>query len=179
MVAQAPAILAEAAKSPLGVFALMILALSIIGFFFFREASERTRIGIFVLMFLGVASFGIAAARSAPGSGARSAAGAEPADVAGEWEARVRYPWGARHEETFRFDPSGGELAGTATYLGVPRGIVDGEVRGDRISFALRLENVDGGSYRNEYAGRVRDDEIRFTLSDSRGNPPVRFVARR
>jgi len=69
LVGQAPAILAEAAKSALGVFALMILALSIIGFFFFRQSSERTRVWVFVLMFLGVASFGVAAVRSASPGG--------------------------------------------------------------------------------------------------------------
>ena len=56
----APEIIREAAKSPLGLFALMILVLAILGFFFFREASERTRIAIFALMFTGVVSFGIA-----------------------------------------------------------------------------------------------------------------------
>lgn len=59
----APAIIEKAAKSPLGLFALMIIALSILGFFFFRTSSERTRIGMFVLMFVGVVSFGIATIR--------------------------------------------------------------------------------------------------------------------
>jgi len=56
----APDIIAEAAKSPLGIFALMILAISVLGFFFFRRASERTRSGMFVLLIVGVASFGYA-----------------------------------------------------------------------------------------------------------------------
>jgi hypothetical protein len=56
----APNIIAEAAKSPLGIFALMILAISVLGFFFFRRASERTRAGMFVLLIVGVASFGYA-----------------------------------------------------------------------------------------------------------------------
>jgi hypothetical protein len=50
---QLPAIIAEAAKSPLGIFALMIISLAILGFFFFQEASERTRIAIFVMLFVG------------------------------------------------------------------------------------------------------------------------------
>lgn len=61
-----PEIIGEAAKSPLGLFALMILVLAILGFFFFREASERTRIAIFVLMFTGVVSFGTAIFHAVP-----------------------------------------------------------------------------------------------------------------
>ena len=63
-----PAIIEQAAKSPLGLFALMVIALSILGFFFFRGATERTRIAMFVLLFVGVASFGVAAMRAVPGS---------------------------------------------------------------------------------------------------------------
>lgn len=62
----APEIIREAAKSPLGLFALMILALAILAFFFFREASERTRIAIFVLMVIGVVAFGVAIFRTTP-----------------------------------------------------------------------------------------------------------------
>jgi hypothetical protein len=56
----APEIISAAAKSPLGLFALMILVLAVLGFFFFRQASERTRVTIFVLIFVGVVAFGIA-----------------------------------------------------------------------------------------------------------------------
>lgn len=55
-----PEIIKAAASSPLGLFALMILALAFLAFFFFRKASERTRISIFVLMFCGVIVFGFA-----------------------------------------------------------------------------------------------------------------------
>jgi len=53
LVEQAPKIIEEAAKSPLGLLALMILALSVLAFFFFRKASPRIRVGIFVVVFLG------------------------------------------------------------------------------------------------------------------------------
>lgn len=62
----APKIIEAAAKSPLGIFALMILAMSVLGAMFFRDASEPTRAGIFVLMLVGVAAFGFAAIRSMP-----------------------------------------------------------------------------------------------------------------
>jgi hypothetical protein len=44
---QVPKIIAEASRSPLGIFALMIIFLSLLGFYFFRHASERTRIIVF------------------------------------------------------------------------------------------------------------------------------------
>ncbi|GAK55592.1 hypothetical protein U27_02426 [Candidatus Vecturithrix granuli] len=55
-----PQILEQLVKSPLGIFALMIIVLALIGFFFFQEASEDTRIVVFVLMFFGVFVFGVA-----------------------------------------------------------------------------------------------------------------------
>src|SRR2546427_10362924 len=67
LIESAPNIIQEAAKSPLGLFALMILTLSVLGFFFFRNASERTRTTMFVLMFIGVASFGFATVRTMSG----------------------------------------------------------------------------------------------------------------
>ncbi|MCI0694065.1 hypothetical protein L0337_18910 [candidate division KSB1 bacterium] len=68
LIENAPKIIGEAAKSPLGLFALMILVLAVLGFFFFRQASERARIAMFVLMFVGVASFGAAIFRATPHS---------------------------------------------------------------------------------------------------------------
>ena len=58
VIEQIPNIIAEASRSPLGILALMIIVLSILGYVFFRNASERARIGTFVLMLLGVALFG-------------------------------------------------------------------------------------------------------------------------
>jgi hypothetical protein len=53
-----PEIIKQAATSPLGILALMIIGLAILAFFFFRGASERTRLVIFVMLFFGVAAFG-------------------------------------------------------------------------------------------------------------------------
>jgi hypothetical protein len=60
VVAQLPEILEKAAASRLGILALMIVALSLLGFFFFREASERTRLVTFAMMFIGAVVFGFA-----------------------------------------------------------------------------------------------------------------------
>lgn len=53
-------IISAAAQSQLGLFALLAIALSLLAYTFFSAASERARIGIFTLLFLGVAAFGVA-----------------------------------------------------------------------------------------------------------------------
>lgn len=59
-----PDIIAAASKSPLGISALTVAALSFISFFFFRRSSEWTRIAVFFLMGIGafiIAVIGIGA----------------------------------------------------------------------------------------------------------------------
>ncbi|HVP38457.1 MAG TPA: hypothetical protein VMS93_04660 [Candidatus Saccharimonadales bacterium] len=75
--ANAAAIIREAAKSPLGIVALMVLALGVLASIFFRQASERARVGIFALLVLGVAGFAVAAMR-ATNEATRLAAGVRP-----------------------------------------------------------------------------------------------------
>ena len=58
-----PQIIEQAAKSTLGVFSLMIIALSIIAFVFFKRGSQRIKLSIFLLLFAGVACFGVAISR--------------------------------------------------------------------------------------------------------------------
>lgn len=55
-----PQIITAAAQSYLGTLALLSVALSMLAYFFFAKASEKARIGIFVLLFLGVLGFGAA-----------------------------------------------------------------------------------------------------------------------
>jgi hypothetical protein len=54
----APKIIEEAAKSTLGLFALMILVLAFLSYTFFRHASIQIRTTIFILMFIGAMSYG-------------------------------------------------------------------------------------------------------------------------
>jgi len=58
-------IIKQAAQSPWGVLALLILVTSSVALGFFREASERVRLGVFVLMFAGVVMLGFALVQSA------------------------------------------------------------------------------------------------------------------
>ena len=55
-----PAIISAAAQSLLGTFALLSVVLSVLAYFFFAKAREKVRVGVFVLLFLGVLGFAAA-----------------------------------------------------------------------------------------------------------------------
>lgn len=55
---QWPAIIAEAAKSVYGLFALMLLLLVIVALILFRRSDNKTKLIVFALLFVGVAIFG-------------------------------------------------------------------------------------------------------------------------
>jgi hypothetical protein len=59
-----PEIITAAAQSYLGILALLSVALSLLAYFFFARASEKVKVGIFVLLFLGVIAFGAAMFRA-------------------------------------------------------------------------------------------------------------------
>jgi hypothetical protein len=100
--------------------------------------------------------------------------------IDGDWEAPVTYGWGVTATERFRLRVDGGTVAGTASFLGVPRGILDGRLDGDRIVFRTPIEGGAGSpAFSNGYRGRVQADGIHFVLQDDRGSPPVEFTARR
>ena len=66
LIEQLPQIITAAAQSYLGILALLSVALAVLAYFFFASASEKVKVGIFVLLFLGVAGFGAAMFRAAP-----------------------------------------------------------------------------------------------------------------
>lgn len=59
-----PLLIREAAVSPLGIFALMIILLSIISFFFFHKSSEKVKLTIFSVLLLGTIAFAFAISSS-------------------------------------------------------------------------------------------------------------------
>ncbi len=60
LIERLPEIINAAAQSHLGILALLSIALSVLAYVFFARASEKVRVGIFVLLFLGVFGFGTA-----------------------------------------------------------------------------------------------------------------------
>ena len=69
-----PEIITAAAQSYLGILALLSIALSVLAYFFFAKASEKVRVGIFVLLFVGVIAFGVAMFRVSNDSATPAAA---------------------------------------------------------------------------------------------------------
>lgn len=101
------------------------------------------------------------------------------AAIAGTWSGEVTYPWGAKYTEQFFFQPEGDKLFGTSMFLQSKRGIEDGKITGETISFQVRFEEVSGETTRtrwNRYEGKVGGAEIRLRILDDKGNPPVEIV---
>jgi len=105
--------------------------------------------------------------------------------IAGKWKATVKYDWGDSYEETFRFEFFGQELTGTASFLTVDRGIFEGKVDGNRVTFTTKTQSMlDDKTYEDKhyYKGTVDGDTIRFSIltdSGSESHVPVYFTATR
>jgi hypothetical protein len=115
-------------------------------------------------------------------TGAASNLSTVPADVSGRWSATVSYPWGIVLDETLNVQVEQGRISGSASYLGVPRAMESAEIEGNRITFFTRAEEVFGDevrAYQNHYDGLIAGDRIDFSLTDTRGEGPVRFTMRR
>jgi TIR domain len=105
-----------------------------------------------------------------------------PANFAGLWEAQVNYSWGGSFKEEFDLKTDGDKLFGTASFLGVKRGIQGGRISGGQIAFSVRFQSMSGSElteHEVQYTGKISGDEIRFVMQDDRGYPPVEFVAKR
>lgn len=100
------------------------------------------------------------------------------AAIAGVWRGDVTYGWGARYTETFFFQPEGDKLFGTAGFLGRKRGIEEGAIEANEISFFVRFQELSGDQSRerkNHYWGKFKGKEILIRMQDDRGNPPVEW----
>jgi hypothetical protein len=105
-----------------------------------------------------------------------------PIALAGNWSAEVIYDWGDKYTERFTFTPDRDGVIGSASFLGVPRGIIDGSLNGDRVAFQTRTEELGGGpSLVHRYTGTITGDTIAFTMQSegSSSSVPVRFTAKR
>ena len=109
-----------------------------------------------------------------------------PAPIAldGNWSAEVTYDWGDKYTERFSFTLDGNAVIGSASFLRVPRGIVDGSLSGDRVVFQTRTEEVSGdrtSGVVHRYRGTIAGDAIAFTMQSEGGSSsvPVQFTAKR
>ena len=107
---------------------------------------------------------------------------ASAAAFTGGWSGEVTYGWGAKYTEAFFFQPEGNKLFGTASFLGAKRGVEEGKVEGESISFYVRYEEISGGESRerkNYYGGKLNGKDILIRMQDDRGNPAVEWVLTR
>ena len=133
---------------------------------------------------------------AAAGPGELVAASAVPglarADVNGAWQAEVNYDWpNARYLERFSFGGEAAELQGSASFLGVARGILEGSTDATGLRFLTRSAEIGTGTGTgtgaavetiHRYRGRRVGDELRFVMQTEGGSTvhvPVEFVARR
>ena len=97
----------------------------------------------------------------------------------------VKYSWGDSHNEVFSFKVDQNEVYGTASYVGGARGIVDGKIDGNRISFTTKSMTMLGDKTYEEkhfYKGRLTGSSIDFVLQTETGydsRPPEMFTASR
>lgn len=119
-------------------------------------------------------------------SGANGANPAARPDLDGAWQAEVIYDWpNAKYTERFEFSGDGAQLHGSASFLGTPRGLLEGRLEADAIAFVTRTREIGaGGSAElvHRYRGQRVGDELRFVMQTEGGasaHLPVEFVARR
>ena len=60
--------------------------------------------------------------------------------LTGSWSGEVTYSSGAKHVESFFFQPEGKRLFGTAAFLGHRRGIEEGRLDGNDFSFFVSFQ---------------------------------------
>ena len=106
---------------------------------------------------------------------------ARPA-IDGRWQAEVDYDWpNAHYTERFVFAGEGSELHGSASFLGVARGLLEGSVAPDGLRFVTRTRE-DNADTVHRYRARLVGDELRFMMQTEGGSSahvPVEFIARR
>jgi len=98
------------------------------------------------------------------------------AKLSGRWRGEVTYPWGAKYREEFFFTPEGNTLYGTASFIGIKRGIEEGRISGATITFKVRFEETASSGTRmgtNHYEGRLNGDNLLINFFDQAGSPPV------
>lgn len=108
-------------------------------------------------------------------------------DIDGEWQAEVTYDWpNAVYTEVFAFQVNGNEVVGTASFLGTKRGVLDGKLSGNTLTFDTATREAvgdrqDKGAI-HHYRGSISGEEIQFVMQTVGGDSehiPVRFTAKR
>jgi opacity protein-like surface antigen len=100
------------------------------------------------------------------------------ADVTGKWTAQVPGRDGQMRETTFNLTAAGATLTGTVSGRNGDNPISEGAVKGDDISFAVKV-NFGGNDMKLLYKGKLAGDEIKFTRTREGSDQGQDFTAKR
>jgi hypothetical protein len=112
---------------------------------------------------------------------------ARPAtNLSGAWDAEVTYDWGATHRERIVIEVlPDGAVRGSASFLGVPRGIVSGKAGAGGIEFVTETEEMLGDAVRTTRHGYQATatgqglEVVMQTTGAAQPHTPVRFTGKR
>jgi hypothetical protein len=86
------------------------------------------------------------------------------ADVDGTWVSEFQGRGGETMKSTYTFKAEGSTLTGTMSGpMGGENAITDGTIKGDEISFAVKMD-FGGNAMTMKYKGKVAGDEIKLTM---------------
>ena len=99
-------------------------------------------------------------------------------DITGKWTAQVPGREGALRETTFNFKVDGDKLTGTVSGRQNDNPISDGKVKGDEISFTVKM-SFGGNDVVLNYKGKVAGEEIKFSRTREGADQAQEFTAKR
>jgi hypothetical protein len=104
---------------------------------------------------------------------------AQAADVTGKWTAQVPGREGQTNEQTFNLKADGEKLTGTVSGRQGDTEISDGKVKGDEVSFNVKM-SFQGNEMKMVYKGKLSGDELKLTRTrEGSDRPPAEFTAKR
>jgi opacity protein-like surface antigen len=108
-----------------------------------------------------------------------AAVAVQAADVTGKWTAQVPGRGGQTRETTFNLKADGEKLTGTVSGMQGDTEISDGKVKGDEITFSVKV-SFQGNDMKMNYKGKLEGEEIKFTRQvEGMERPPAEFTAKR
>jgi hypothetical protein len=106
------------------------------------------------------------------------AVAASAADITGKWTAQVPARDGQTRETIFTFKAAGETLTGTVSGQMGENPIAEGQVKGDLISFAVKV-SFGGNQMKMLYKGKLAGDEIKLTRTREGGDRSQELTAKR
>lgn len=100
------------------------------------------------------------------------------ADVTGKWTGQVPGRDGQTREQTFTLKAEGEKLTGTVSSPMGDAPISDGVVKGDELSFSVKV-SFNGNEMKMLYKGKLAGDEIQFKRNREGSERGQEFSAKR